>query len=72
MMDERIRLVLRVATPKMRKPILEFAARRFRLTSVQVFFDAHNEFGREVLVEFVAPNDGLAFVVRQDGSVTES
>ena len=51
----------------MRKPILEFAARRFRVVGVQVFYDAENELGREVAVEFVSPvspddGDGSAFV----------
>ena len=74
MTDKRLKLALHVATPPMRKPILEFAARRFRVVGVQVFYDAENELGREVAVEFVSPDDGdgSAFVIHEDGSVTEA
>lgn len=70
MTDKRLQLALHHATPAMRKPIAEFTARRFRIASIQVFYDT--EHGDEVHVAFVDPNDpeGDAFVVHEDGTVS--
>ena len=74
MTDKRLQLALYLATLPMRKPILEFAARRFRIVSVQVVYDADTYSGQEVRVAFIDPEDadGAAFVVHEDGSVTEA
>ena len=73
--DERVKLALLAAPPKMRKTVLEFAARGFRLISVHVFYDTGGEFGKEVVIEFRDPadndGDGFTYVIRQDGSVRE-
>ncbi|MEI7606169.1 MAG: hypothetical protein WCJ64_02170 [Rhodospirillaceae bacterium] len=71
MIDKRLQLALHIATLPMRKPILEFAARGFEVVSIQLFYDADNETSQETLIEFAAPDGGAAFVVHEDGSVTE-
>ena len=70
MTDKRLQLALHHAMPAMRKSIMEFSARRFRIASIQLFYDT--EQGDEVHVAFVDPGDpdGAAFVVHEDGSVS--
>ena len=70
MTDKRLQLALHVATLPMRKPILEFSARGFRIASIQVFYDTDNNLDQETHVEF--EGDGAVFVVHEDGSVTEA
>ena len=74
MTDKRLQLALRLATPAMRKPILEFAARGFRVVGIQLVYEADNDLGQETLVTFVSRDDGdvSAFVVHEDGSVSEA
>ena len=72
MTTNRLQLALHIATLPMRKPILEFAARGFEVVSIQLFYDADNETSQETLIEFSSPDgDGPAFVVHEDGAVTE-
>ena len=71
MIDKRLQLALHIATPPMRKPILEFSARGFEVASIQLFYDADTETDQETLVEFVSPDGGAAFIVHEDGSITE-
>ena len=72
MTDKRLKLALHIATPAMRRPILEFATRGFRVVSLQVYYDAEPD--QKVLVQFADPDDleGEAFVVHQDGTVSVS
>ena len=72
MIDKRLQLALHIATLPMRKPILEFSARGFQVVSIQLFYDDATEADQETLVEFSAPDGGAAFVVHEDGSVSEA